>query len=426
MENIFVHNTIIGGGPAGTGTILKSMKDGIFDEYVADGLAIVEKSSSLILGMISAYHVNSDTVADVFLECLEGKTKTYLNIQHLSDEIRMVEEFKGCAIPLNKLKPYLSKLSVLLKGVLERHPQCRLFLNNSATSIIQEADGRYTITLSNGTKINTQNIILASGGTAKRLDLKFANKIELSDFYSKSISSDCVLKTKNEAIFNTFRSKKPKILVLGGNHSAFSVADYILKNQELNFDENPIVIWSTSKPKIFYMSVDEAKMDGYHDFDERDICPKTKRVYRLAGLRMDGRQLFRSISGLDNQLTKVNVEYKLFREEESELKKDLQEADIIIHAFGYHFNMIPLFDKSGSQIKLLGSETGYWVNPNCCLLDINHRPIENVYAMGLASGFVPSGDLGGEPSFKGQTNGLWLYQNDIADLIIKNIVTKSP
>ncbi len=202
------------------------------------------------------------------------------------------------------------------------------------------------------------------------------------------------------------------------------MVDYILRIKELNFDKKPIVIWSTSKPKIFYISAYEARMDGYHDFDEHDICPKTKRVYRLAGLRMDGRNLFRNISGLDNYNNKMNVEYKLFQNQETELKKDLQEADIIIHALGYDFNMIPILDQSGNRIKLLGSETGYWVDSTCRLLDVYERPIENLYAMGLASGFIPNGDLGGEPSFKGQTNGLWLYQNEIADLIIKNIVSK--
>jgi len=30
------------------------------------------------------------------------------------------------------------------------------------------------------------------------------------------------------------------------------------------------------------------------------------------------------------------------------------------------------------------------------------------------------GDLGGESSFKGQTNRLWLYQNSVGEIILKN------
>jgi hypothetical protein len=37
--------------------------------------------------------------------------------------------------------------------------------------------------------------------------------------------------------------------------------------------------------------------------------------------------------------------------------------------------------------------------------------------IGLAAGFIPSGALGGEPSFRGQTNGIWLWQNGVGAMI---------
>jgi hypothetical protein len=44
----------------------------------------------------------------------------------------------------------------------------------------------------------------------------------------------------------------------------------------------------------------------------------------------------------------------------------------------------------------------------------------------LAAGFVPHGKLGGEASFRGQANGLWLWQSDVGGLIVDAILSPSP
>jgi hypothetical protein len=44
--------------------------------------------------------------------------------------------------------------------------------------------------------------------------------------------------------------------------------------------------------------------------------------------------------------------------------------------------------------------------------------LPQLFGIGLAAGFVPSGRLGGEITFRGQANGLWLWQHDVGSLII--------
>ena len=68
----------------------------------------------------------------------------------------------------------------------------------------------------------------------------------------------------------------------------------------------------------------------------------------------------------------------------------LDNADLVIAALGYRPRALPVFNESGRPVPLLG----------------------------LAAGFVPHGKLGGEPSFKGQANGLWLWQSDVGGLIV--------
>jgi hypothetical protein len=73
---------------------------------------------------------------------------------------------------------------------------------------------------------------------------------------------------------------------------------------------------------------------------------------------------------------------------------------------------------------LCQGETPYLplVDDACRVLDSANQPIPKLYGIGLASGYIIKGGLGGEPSFVGQTNGLWLYQNGIGEIILNQIL----
>jgi hypothetical protein len=44
-----------------------------------------------------------------------------------------------------------------------------------------------------------------------------------------------------------------------------------------------------------------------------------------------------------------------------------------------------------------------------------------VFSLGLASGYVPTLRMGGEASFVGQQNSLWLYQNDVGQTVYQSV-----
>ena len=58
----------------------------------------------------------------------------------------------------------------------------------------------------------------------------------------------------------------------------------------------------------------------------------------------------------------------------------------------------------------------------CRVMDAGGNPLPHLFAIGLAAGFVPYGKLGGETSFRGQANGLWLWQNDVGAMIADAIL----
>ncbi|MBL7912534.1 MAG: UDP-N-acetylglucosamine 2-epimerase (non-hydrolyzing) [Bacteroidia bacterium] len=431
MEERSYEVVIVGGGPAGTGLLLKCLKDGMNNSFMKKSVALIERSECLIKGNITKYKVNSDTFSDVFLECLEGATHELINTDELKNEIEYIRNFKGRSIPLEDLDSYYSKLGILLKKGLEANKHCDFFMKSTVTKIIQQDSGIFRVFISGHSHpIKTKQLIIATGGIPfnfKNKEVLFSEKIVLNNFLHKSIHSDELLRNGMPEMLKAELTKKTKVVILGGSHSAFSAAHLLLNSTEKNkYDIGDIKIWSKSLPKIYFPTQEDAIKSGYTDFTEQDICPVTKKLYRLAGLRMDGRDLYIKMLGLNNSDKEQRVELKTFSDQYAQIENDLKEATLIILAYGYKLNMFPFYDSENKIIKFKGEDTNHWVNKNCAMLDAHGKVIPNLFATGLATGFIPSGKLGGEPSFEGQTNGIWYYQNAIAEEIISNLQNENP
>ena len=65
---------------------------------------------------------------------------------------------------------------------------------------------------------------------------------------------------------------------------------------------------------------------------------------------------------------------------------------------------------------------GRWSTSIAACSTRSGRPIPGAFGIGLAAGFVPWGRLGGEASFRGQANGLWLWQNDVGQMIVDQVL----
>lgn len=421
---------IIGGGPAGTGLLLKSIKDGLNNSFIKGRIALIEKTDFLIKGNITNYQINSDTLSDVFLECLQGDTNSILELIELKSEIGHIQSFTGKSIPLPKLDNYYIKLGKLLKDKLEKTGKCDFYMNTHAEKIIQKDQGEFEVSISNQNKtITAKHIVIASGGIPKSINQEnflFPNLILYEQFKNKMILSDMLLKTGIPDNLKTQLQRNSNVVILGGNHSAFSAAHFLLNSESKDFfAENSIKIYCKTKPKLYYNSSEEAIDEGYTEFTQNDICPVTNKLFRLAGLRMDGRALYIQMLGLGNSELEKRVSLNILNDNNLDFEKDLKQASIIIVAIGYAFNMLPVENCLGEKIEFKGELDNHWVNENSELLDSNKKKIPNLYAMGLGTGFIPKDELGGEPSFEGQTNGIWYYQNALAKRIIDNI-EKSP
>lgn len=411
----YVENLIVGGGIAGTGILLNLMKHGTIDSFLNDGFALIEKTDKLVCGNLPSYHVNSDTLADVFLECLEGETSKYINLDRIEEHTQFIKKYSGSSIPLNKLSSYFEALGLEIENYISKNEHASIYKNTEVLRI-QKIDEGYKVFMSKGKSIACKNLILACGG--KPIYKKF-NHLKATQVHSDQL-------LKNQLKLNNRNDLDRNTVILGGSHSGFSVADYLLRNHSNLFQsEGSITIFTNSFPKIFYPSIDEAIKNGYTDFSDKDICPETQKLYRLAGLRMDGRDLCIKMIGLNGELTEKRVKILLIQENQALFEEKMRTANLIVHSTGYQFNIPNFIDNNGNTIDFKGEKDRHWVDDQCRLFRSNGTILENVYLTGLATGFIPSGELGGESTFKGQTNGLWYYQNAIAERILNNLMNEN-
>ena len=213
----------------------------------------------------------------------------------------------------------------------------------------------------------------------KRIDIRlntcvveiFENKVD-TRLYSieadKIICTNGGFQTSAHMSSMSYLSGKPipinrDVLIVGGSHSAWSVAWKLIKNKH----DGKIVIYSRHAPRIFCQNDEEANTIGFKDYDDRDKCPVTKQIFRFAGLRGDAKQTWynRSIYNI-------------------KVVQNMPDGDFIrIDAYGYKPNVI--------------------------------KGIQHAIRFGfMSNAYEPSG----ETSFTKSKDGIWIYGNTMGELFV--------
>jgi hypothetical protein len=196
---------------------------------------------------------------------------------------------------------------------------------------------------------------------------------------------------------------------------------------EVPFGPGGVTIMHRRPLRIFYPSVEAALKEGYTEFGSDDICPISGRVFRLGGFRLDSRELIMRARGIAGRPPEPRLQLHRLAEDDASSLALLDNVDLVIAALGYRPRALPVFDEAGRPVPLLAetSPQARLVDNDCRVLDAGGNPLPNLFAIGLAAGFVPHGKLGGEASFRGQANGLWLWQSDVGGLIVDAILSPS-
>ena len=434
----------IGGGPAGTGPLVSALQAGMLPRLLNQGIAVIEAGDTLVRGALGDYNLNSDTLSNAFLEVLDHDPDGVLAGLASEPETLALKEYSGRSVPLPIAGAFLEQMGRYLHQAISRSSRSDVRMGTKVTSITRLEHGHFRVDATCGNQtlsFTAEKVVLATGGHqnfCQTIAQQIAGEPYLRDVEPCNIAlTDEIVRAQTNGRWQSLlhssldsgrrecESTLPKVVIVGSSHSAFSVA-WTLLRPEFGFPFQPgdIQILYRSRPKVYFGSADEAKAAGYLDFDDNDFCPLTHRLYRLAGMRFDGRELLMKVLGLNELPPEPRVQLHALESVETQLPDMLRNAALVVPAFGYRPNPIPIRDHVGHPIPLNSDFGNKRVDQQCRVLGADGQPISNLYGIGLASGFVPSGELGGEPSFRGQTNGFWLYQNGVGRLILDQILAQ--
>jgi hypothetical protein len=421
-----VYETVIlGGGPAGTGALVWAARHGRLGTWLNGGVALVEQAEELG-GSLGRYALNADSRGTSFLECLDDPDCAPPLADVRADPVAgELERFRDAHPTLELVDRFERRVGAAILAEFDRHPNSRAFTGTRAQAIRLQDDGSVAVFTATGdggrAVVRAASAVVALGGrpNASWSEIEIASGVHLGRWRDKIVSSHRLLSRggAQEVARRLARAQgSPRVVILGGAHSAFSAAWMLLERiPGLSFGPRGVQILHHSEPRPTYASRAAAHVDFY-EFSESNVCPATGRVHRLGGLQGDGREVWRRMHRKPGtQPDDRTVAMPIGSLARADLLGLFTDCDLIIPALGYRLATLPIYDARGARVPL--ARTGASVATNARLLAEDGTPILGVFGAGLGSGFLPWGAMAGEESFAGQQNSLWLYQNGLGKLI---------
>lgn len=431
-----VHGTLlVGGGPAGIAMLIAASKQGALPDLAA-GLVVAERSARLGTGRLDSYAITSDSTAETFLSA--AKDNPHPEIAALVDHPGgqdIARHIGKLGVPLARTGAFLDALGLRIADVVTANGGTLLMQHDviesrRTTAGLWQSRLRDCIT-GQERLVLSHNIVIATGGYQLPEDVAAADVAGMplgERAGSRLLASDAFLRLGgvDDLRQRLAASPAPRIAIVGASTSALASAALLLKS-DIPLGEGALTLLHRAPLRPFYPSAQAALADGFDDFGEDDICPVSGFVYRLAGFRLEARDLVLRMLAVGGRVPDPRM--RLLRldgkaEADAEAAAILDSSDVVIGALGYRPHALPLFGADGQRIALSADAAGRprLTDQQCRVIDAAGDPLPGAYGIGLAAGFVPEGPLGGERSFKGKANGLWLWQNDVGQLIVRQIL----
>ncbi len=425
-------HVIVGGGPGGLAPLLAASRSGRLPALLAAGLAIVEQQTAIGFGSIGDYAINSDSAAETFLSCLAGNPEPRLAALIDHPTARAMSLYGRGAVPLYLVGNLMELVGDVLASIVGAQPGCRVLTRHSALWTRRTADGGWETGLrchvsGDEVRLASRTVLMATGGwqPSSLLDHRQVAGVALRPaFGDRLLQSNQVLTAQGRSAIaaSLSRHRDPKVVVIGGSTSAMSCARVLSGVVAEQGGRTPVTVLHRRPMKPFYASAELARADGYHDFGADDVCPVSGFVHRFGGLRFDSRTLLLGLLGRGGAVADPLVRLRQLGDTPGDLAL-LRDADLIVAALGYRPRALPVLDENGARLTLNADRPDApLVGPGCGVLDEHGGEIPGLFGIGLAAGFHPSGRLGGEPSFRGQVNGLWVWQNDVGLMIADRLI----
>ncbi|NYT39370.1 aminotransferase class I/II-fold pyridoxal phosphate-dependent enzyme [Sphingomonas sp. R-74633] len=423
---------LIGGGPAGVAFLISASKKGKLRELAA-GLAVIERRPSLGAGELPGYAITSDSTAETFLSAVKDNPEPSIAALMDHPASREVAQYIGkLGVPLSRTGPFLEAMGQRV-GAVVTEAGGSVLTGHEVLDSRRTAAGLWQTRIrdvATGTEreLLSQNIVIATGGYQSPTSVAAAPVAGTplrNQVGERLMLCDDMLRAGGmERLRERIADKRaPRIAIIGASTSAIASAVLLLKS-DIPFGAESLSLLHREALRPWYPNAEAAHADGFIDFGPDDICPLSGFVYRLAGFRLEARELVLRMLRIGGRTPDPRVRLHQLGGPNPETTKILAEADVVVAALGYRPHALTLLDAAGQRIALAAHAPGRprLADQLCRVTDAEGHPLPGAYGIGLAAGFVPEGRLGGEKSFKGKANGLWQWQNDVGQLIVDQLL----
>jgi hypothetical protein len=425
---------IIGGGPGGLGPLIWAAQHGLLPNWLERGIAVVECQAHLG-GTLGRFGIHSDSMGGSYLECLDAPGLPEALLPLRDDPLaREMARYRDTFPPLGLVDRFIRRIGIALASMLAESTASSLHLSTRACAVRLRPDATLAVETigfdGTGATLLARSAVIALGGRQLWPQQALLPGLTLAGCRMRRVMpSDRALSSDGlrEADHILAAAGRRRILILGGSHSAYAVADALLALPAADrLAAGQIAILQRRKPRVFYPDR-KAAVDDLCEVNAGDICPRTRKVNRMGGLRGYGRELWRQIARRPGTLPEARVvAIPVHQFSATELRAEIERAAFVVPCFGYCSAMVPVFDVHGEQQSLNAEVGGVAVDEDSRLLLQDGSSLPNLFAIGLGTGYRLPASMGGEPNFDGQANSLWLYQNDIGEVIYHAIHRSRP
>ncbi|WP_445179252.1 hypothetical protein [Pseudomonas sp. McL0111] len=388
---------LCGAGPAN----ISLLPDLIQNEQIQRCL-ILEKSTTLGSGEIGQYRITANSLGVVFLEKFQDRTDELSLFLQGTPEWAYFTERRGEAVELRHVGRFLEHIGTYVAQHKTLYKRFEISTESVVTEIRLTAQGHYCVTYrvdGQCVEVLCKKVIFNIGGRLNKTTVQHPHH---------NIASDSLLKGAHDRALRN--GEFNSLAIVGSSHSAISCLIRLV--EQLNYP-GTITLLTKREFKLFFDSPASASEQDY-PFVDADVCQASQRVNRYSGLRYDSFEFARKIKqGLIPNLSIVNIADA----SADQILSQIAQSDALIHSTGYKAGLVPILDVDGTALELQQDEFGLLTNPQLNPLTRDGRVLENFHTFGLGAGIKTGGDSGGEESFCGRIDGVWVYQHMVPGLI---------
>jgi hypothetical protein len=366
------HCQVVGYGPAALGLAVAADRIAALDRFLSRGVTFIDASPDLaaLKRQRFPYVIESNSPGGEFLAGVSA-TGALRGVLSMS-AARRLRAHKDRPAPLFVVGQLMNDLTDALGPLLRESPS-RTLLDTRICRVERNPDGTFTSYTTDGRPaVTSRALVLATGGTedVTTLAARYGLSAEMI------VTSAAVLTDRLDRVAAAVRASQP-IVVVGGSHSALSVANQIVERFGDALDDGQVTVAYRSI-LLGFSSLAEAHAWPHRVGGEiRAICPETGLVNRFRGARGDAKRLCAAVlAGTERRIRLCPLQTR-------DVARTMAQAGAVVQATGYRPAEVTLREANGNAIELRRQLGKVAVDPRCRLVARTGHIVERAFGIGI-------------------------------------------